>query len=403
MSRGFFRRRRKNSFEFRAQWNSVRLSERQKRNRLRDSDGLSHGRNRVELTDSIHLQELILPLRAAEMQTEENIGQPLTRRDEVVLGVYGVDEWTTATFLRENVRKGINTIVVDHSWMVPASWDMAAWLDSVGAQYNFMSKTRVVAKTSLVMMEIMRSNSGKLEIAFNGVREEIEKIVSGIDANFSRVGSTVEWMYSNDHSSITLPLSVKPCFDSFYPWLKKPVAEYIDDYLVSSASVLILIGPPGTGKTSFIKNLIQQSGGNAKVTYDEKVMRSDGIFASFIDDQSRFMIMEDADAFLQARQDGNTMMHRFLNVSDGLISTKDKKLVFSTNLPSTTDIDSALMRPGRCFDVLEFRPLTRKEAERVAVDVGRELPDDKESYMLAEIFNAQPSQTTYRKTKVGFI
>jgi ATP-dependent 26S proteasome regulatory subunit len=48
------------------------------------------------------------------------------------------------------------------------------------------------------------------------------------------------------------------------------------------------------------------------------------------------------------------MMHRFLNVGDGLVTTKGKKLIFSTNLPSIRDVDSALVRPGRCFDILNF-------------------------------------------------
>ena len=102
--------------------------------------------------------------------------------------------------------------------------------------------------------------------------------------------------------------------------------------------------------------------------------------------------MEDADTFLESRQDGNTMMHKFLNVSDGLISAADKKLVFSTNLPNVRDIDSALLREGRCFDVVQFRPLTRKEALAVVEETGtgRVLQDGQE-FTLAEIFKSQPS------------
>jgi ATP-dependent 26S proteasome regulatory subunit len=186
--------------------------------------------------------------------------------------------------------------------------------------------------------------------------------------------------------------------------------DYIDDYLDSQASVLILIGPPGTGKTTFIKNLIHRSKGDARVTYDETVMSGDSLFAEFIESDAKFMIMEDADTFLKSRDDGNTMMHRFLNVSDGLISAQDKKLVFSTNLPSVRDIDSALMRPGRCFDVIEFRALTRAEAEVIADEMNLELPDGR-SFTLAEMFNVHASDavnsdgtTKKRKVKrVGFL
>jgi ATP-dependent 26S proteasome regulatory subunit len=60
------------------------------------------------------------------------------------------------------------------------------------------------------------------------------------------------------------------------------------------------------------------------------------------------------------------MMHRFLNVGDGLVTTKGKKMIFSTNLPSIRDIDSALVRPGRCFDIVTFAPLEVSEAQALA-------------------------------------
>jgi ATP-dependent 26S proteasome regulatory subunit len=105
---------------------------------------------------------------------------------------------------------------------------------------------------------------------------------------------------------------------------------------------------------------------------------------------------------LAKREDGNTMMHRFLNVSDGLISAQDKKMVFSTNLPSVKDIDSALLRPGRCFDVVEFRPLTRKEALLITEELGLSLPDGAE-FTLAELFNVQPSGAAKSLgKKIGF-
>jgi ATP-dependent 26S proteasome regulatory subunit len=95
------------------------------------------------------------------------------------------------------------------------------------------------------------------------------------------------------------------------------------------------------------------------------------------------------------------MMHRFLNVSDGLISAQDKKLVFSTNLPSVREIDAALMRPGRCFDVVEFRSLDRTEAKQIADELGLELPDGKD-FTLAELFNVQPSGEVQTR-RVGFM
>jgi hypothetical protein len=64
-----------------------------------------------------------------------------------------------------------------------------------------------------------------------------------------------------------------------------------------------------------------------------------------------------------------------------------KKLIFSTNLPSTKDIDDAILRAGRCFGVLEFRALTLTEANEACEDFDLvKLTEDRE-YKLTEIFN----------------
>lgn len=179
-----------------------------------------------------------------------------------------------------------------------------------------------------------------------------------------------------------------------------------DMYDIAIKSPHLYVTPNGLihHNTTFIKNLIYRSGKNAKVAYDEKVMANDAFFASFIDDNSQFLIMEDADTFLRARADGNSMMHKFLNVSDGLISAPDKKLVFSTNIPNINDIDPALIRPGRCFDVLEFRLLSVKEAEKIVIESkGGHIPKDKEYISLAEIFSIQPCSNPVNKKGIGFI
>src|SRR3712207_7327386 len=55
-------------------------------------------------------------------------------------------------------------------------------------------------------------------------------------------------------------------------------------------------------------------------------------------------VLEDADNFLRPRKEGNSMMHRFLNVGDGLVTMSHKKMIFSTNLPSVKEVDPALDR-----------------------------------------------------------
>ena len=177
----------------------------------------------------------------------------------------------------------------------------------------------------------------------------------------------------------------------------------------SSANILLLIGPPGTGKTTFIRGLLAHRSCSAIVTYDAGILEKDGFFARFIEDDAEVMVLEDSDTFLKSRSDGNTMMHRFLNVGDGLVTTKGKKMIFSTNLPSIRDIDAALIRPGRCFDIVEFKPLSIDDANKLANKLNTTIPEKKTGevveYSIAEIFNQQTERkhTSKANRKVGFV
>lgn len=189
-------------------------------------------------------------------------------------------------------------------------------------------------------------------------------------------------------------------YSSLYPFLGKDVDQYIDDFVKSSASIIILLGPPGTGKTGFIRYMMSQINKRVHLTYDHEVLSQDWCFADFIaSEHAGLFVIEDADNLLKARSSGNILMSKFLNVGDGVIKLKNKKLVFSTNLPSTKDIDEAILRQGRCYGVVEFRPLTMKEANDVCESYGFEPVTENRDYKLTEIFNKGPK---IKQRSIGF-
>jgi hypothetical protein len=165
-----------------------------------------------------------------------------------------------------------------------------------------------------------------------------------------------------------------------YPLLGD-VQSFIDQYLEAPETVLVLQGSPGTGKTRLIRAILAaisaRAGDAADVLYtgDSAVLESDEVFLEFITDSHRAFVVEDADHLLKPRANGNQTLHRFLNIADGIASAHGKKIIFSTNLPNSHDIDEALIRPGRCYAHLLLEELQVSEALALLDRLCRETPE----------------------------
>lgn len=242
-----------------------------------------------------------------------------------------------------------------------------------------------------------------------GARNQAARLVDEWERNFDRPGASVEWYYAEDGRSVSVPLREdRSPLDAMFPFLGRPLRQYWNEYLQSSASILVLIGAPGTGKTSFIRGLLQYSQRTAMVTYSAELLSKDELFSNFVSGSEDILVMEDADEFLRARDSGgNDMMHRFLSVGDGLVTISGKKMIFSTNLEHVNDIDPALLRKGRCFDVVRFRALSPEEALALARQTGRRDPSGQSSYTLADIMSdsaeVSVSRATVVRMKTGFL
>lgn len=197
----------------------------------------------------------------------------------------------------------------------------------------------------------------------------------------------VQWVdritQSGDLNIKTIPIPRNKTFvEEAYPFLNDiSLQDFINGYLESDAAVLLLYGAPGTGKTSLLKQILHYANESCLITYNKDIANMDSLFSHFYDSDERFLIIEDADTYINSRQkDGNEVMKKLLNITDGLTAKKEKKVIFTSNLNNLADVDEALLREGRCYEAIPVGALEKEQAVKVLsrferLDLEESLPD----------------------------
>lgn len=209
-----------------------------------------------------------------------------------------------------------------------------------------------------------------LEISITGLESMVKKVVNCIEATgrtkkqpiVSRIHKNT---YGFDAIELTLPV-VKDVENiaAFYPFVDQTPEAMWKEFSESSSNVLLFIGPPGVGKTNYIRRMIDARGYEDEVhLVDNEALLLDPDLMGYVqsDASMSLLITEDADRFVAKRQDENISMVGLLNASAGIAGGRIK-FIISTNLPNLNEVDEALVRPGRCHKVVQFRKLKPEEA-----------------------------------------
>jgi hypothetical protein len=163
--------------------------------------------------------------------------------------------------------------------------------------------------------------------------------------------------------------------------------------------LVIVDGPPGVGKTYFVRGLINDLTSCMAVIIPSKfVSEIDGpsLIPLFVKHKRSgknpiVMIIEDADTCLAPRGSDNiSSISTLLNNTDGILGTiLDLRVIATTNQPKL-EFDNALMRPGRLCRNVSIGALGIEQAnkiyERLTKNEGEKYDATQKQLILAEIY-----------------
>ncbi len=196
-------------------------------------------------------------------------------------------------------------------------------------------------------------------------------------------------------------MEIDECFDDDF----KPVDKSITNCIENNGSGLIILhGTQGTGKTTYIRKLINEHK-KRFIMMNNNVMNSftDPTFINFLMKQKdSIIIVEDCEQLLKDRSNNmfNNGISSILNMTDGIYSDIINLKIIATFNANLKDIDPALMRKGRLIAKYEFKPLSVEKSNKLLDKLGH--PHTDVPMTLADIFNYDDTSYNDEKKTIGF-
>ena len=172
--------------------------------------------------------------------------------------------------------------------------------------------------------------------------------------------------------------------------------EFVGKLIARKSGLSIIEGTPGTGKTTYLRHLmgtLQETHRFYFIPPSNMRILSEPDFIGFwagerqsYSDRRLAVILEDADAAIMTRgADNQEQVSALLNLSDGMLGDFLSLQIICTINCSASEIDPALIRPGRLLGHRVFERLSPSRAARLAASIGKDLPQARD-YSLAEVF-----------------
>ena len=196
--------------------------------------------------------------------------------------------------------------------------------------------------------------------------------------------------------------------DDFAPVHQK-IKDWAEDFNSRNNKLVLLHGVPGSGKTNYIKYILNNISSSKKIyipPYLVQSMADPSFFPVIKREKESILIIEDAEKILINREDSadNSVISILLNLCDGIMADVLNFKIIATFNTDEDKIDSALKRKGRMFLKYKFDTLSEEKTKHLFNKLyGAEPP--KKKMTLAEIYNDENEFGAKKEEKksIGFL
>jgi len=228
--------------------------------------------------------------------------------------------------------------------------------------------------------------------------------------------------------------------EDYYPYLD--INEMFSQFMLSDSNILLLSGEPGTGKTRLGDMLMQylldeadlqevkkrktvvehiedniieidvlaQESEGVKVAYikNEEILSMDSFWNILQEEEYHLIFLDDLDFSLLPRTQNistsediqkNKFISNLLSFTDGIFNAGNKTKFVITSNRDVSEIDTAVLRKGRTFDILNLRQLKHEEAGKIWVKAGLGIDDFNKEFQEEKVLQADLGSTIILKQR----